>query len=427
MKFFKIPFTITLVISVIILTSCEKDDANPDIPIEDSVYWYLDGLMNYWYFWNEEITEVDYTTYSDPALLMEDLTVEQDKWSFIGKAETITSLFKEGEEYGFGFNLGWDNLNNLRVIICYNNSTAYDQGIRRGWTLQEIDDVHVLNITSFEAFFDSEPRTMKFDFTDDNNIAHTITLSKELFNLNAVFTTNTFDVDGKNTGYLSYQSFLEYSEDELIDALTILKSKNIDELIVDLRYNSGGLISNAQNLSNIIVPPSELGNIFYSLRHNDINSNYDSDSVFSQNDLNLGLNRVFFITNEYSASASELVINGLEPHMEVLHIGDSTSGKPYAMYGFSFQDWLIFPVTAKILNANGYGDYEDGIIPDQLVTDNHRYDWGDERDPAIKQAIHYIQYGTFDMITASVKSTIHKPGVLNADIVFDRRSLLLIE
>ena len=409
-----ITYKLAIAISLILaLSACEKhENTDNTIKSEDSVYLFVNDLMHYWYFWNDDIPELDYMSYNDPEKLLEDFKVPQDKWSFIDKAQTITTYFESGENFGFGFYLGWDSQYNLRVIFSYNYTAAYEAGIYRGTIIYEIDDVPVKDINSFDSFFSSDAGSMKFKFLNSSHQVQTVTLSKELYNQNAVFESKVFDVSGTRTGYISYQSFLEYSEFELLDAFSFLKSENIKELIVDLRYNGGGLISLAQEMADMLVPSGSENEIFFSIMHNNIvKEEYDESINFNSNALNLDLSRVFFITNEHSASASELVINGLEPHMDVLHIGTATAGKPYGMYGFEFQDWLAFPVTAKSVNANGYGDYENGIVPDKIVVDDHRYDWGDLNDPAIVQAINYIQYGNFDVIAMALKGT-NQPSVI---------------
>lgn len=171
-------------------------------------------------------------------------------------------------------------------------------------------------------------------------------------------------------------------------------------------------------MAEIIVPANSTGQEFISIKHNNLIRAYEDTTLFLRNhSTNLDLDRVFFITNRYSASASELVINGLEPHMDVIQIGETTTGKPYAMYGFIFQDWLAYPVTAKSVNALGYGDYENGILPDLNLTDNHAYDWGDINDPAVVQALNYIQYGSFGNIYAL------KQGTGKSDILGTGKSL----
>lgn len=406
-------------------SSCEKENLdNHVLTSEDSIYWFVDNVMNTWYYWNEDVVDLDYLAFQTPQNLMTAMMVPQDHWSFIDKMETVQSFFIEGEEFGYGFYLGRNIFNDLQVIISYNNSTAYEEGIRRGWKLLEMDDISIQEIKNFDSFFSTEPGTMKFKFLDENNLERTITLNKEQFALNAVFNEKTMDISGVKTGYFAFQSFLGYAQEELIDALSYFNAEAVEELIIDLRFNGGGYVSIAEEMANILVPSDKVGEVYYSIKHNNSKKILNYKYPFETHSLNLGLKRIFFITNEYSASASELVINGLEPHMNVIQIGGTTTGKPYSMYPFVFQDWLAYPVAAKSVNADGFGDYEDGLVPDKAVSDNFDYNWGDENDPAIAQAINYIRYGNFDNVAIRLKGTA-KPSLPQAGNSFKRNLLIL--
>lgn len=388
------------------LQSCEKDDIEPGtIATEDSIYFFINGLMEYWYLWNDSLPEVEYLSYDDPQALIDDLKIDMDKWSFVDKTVTVSSRFKEGEEYGFGFYLGWDNLLNLRVLFAYENTSAFDAGIRRGCIIKKIDGVDVKKIESFDYFFSETPGSKSFEFVDNSGTTHTKTLSKETYFMNAVLYSNTYNVSNKTVGYIVLQSFLGYAKDEIQEAFSFFSATGIDELVVDLRYNGGGYINLAEGLAERICPSSAIGKINYTMQHNkERRREYDTIVYFKEHEQNQDLERVFFLTNEYSASASELVINGLEPHMDVEIVGDITYGKPVAMYGFEFQDWTIYPVTAKSINANGYGEYFDGLAPDNYVSDQSQYDWGDENEPLLSSVFNYISTGSFGQTASQLKS-----------------------
>ncbi|MBA7518796.1 hypothetical protein ES705_10869 [subsurface metagenome] len=205
-----------------------------------------------------------------------------------------------------------------------------------------------------------------------------------------------------------------------------MKANNITQLIVDLRYNGGGYISLAQELAEIIIPAEKTGEEFFTAIHNDnVSSNYDTTFYFSENELNLDLDRVFFITTSRSASASELVINSLEPYMEVITIGSSTHGKPVGMYSFYFQDWLFAPVTIQLINSDGYGDYFNGLPPDCIAEDGLDKSWGDETESSLSQAFHYISFGIFDnTLIATTKSS---EKVLRRTNDWNKQELLLLD
>ncbi len=178
-----------------------------------------------------------------------------------------------------------------------------------------------------------------------------------------------------------------------------------------MRYNPGGRVSAAKNLANSIAPQSVVDNeeVFVSYEYNETLESYyienegmDSPNLvsrFSSDPVNLNLNRVYFLTTSSSASASELLINGLTPHMEVISIGTPTYGKFYGSYvltGLNLKvnphNYAIVPVTLKYANADGFSDFRNGLTPEYEVEEDFRnpYPIGDENDPLLAQALSLI-------------------------------------
>ncbi len=422
-------FLLLILVIVTFLFGCtdKKEDNGPADNNEDSVYIFVDEVMKYWYLWNDKVPDLDIFQYSTPQDLLDDLMYKPlDHWSFIDKLDAIQSLFEEGEYFGFGFLLKFDADGNLRVPLVYENSEAYDLGIRRGNIVSTINGIPAISFDDYESFFDYDPATFTFEIYDNTGTLKTITLDKSTITQNAVLFSNIYTISGHKTGYIVYDSFLGYSKEELEEVITYFQANNITELILDIRYNGGGYVSLAQELCEIIMPAETAGEIFYTSIHNEIvGPELDTTLYFSENELNLDLNRVFFITTSASASASELVINSLEPYMEVFIIGSPTHGKPVGMYGFVFQDWALFPITTQLLNAEGYGDYFGGLMPDCYAEDGLTSDWGDETEQSLSQAFHYIAYGGFDnTLTVNVKSIRSEPSLKQ---YLNNRSLLILE
>jgi hypothetical protein len=106
---------------------------------------------------------------------------------------------------------------------------------------------------------------------------------------------------------------------------------------------------------------------------------------------NLGIKRVFFITSPETASASEALINSLEAIMEVKLIGSKTHGKPFGFFAIPIGDNYIFPIAFKNVNADGYGDYYDGLPVDIKVEDDLTHDFGDAEESCLKTVLHFIK------------------------------------
>jgi len=216
-----------------------------------------------------------------------------------------------------------------------------------------------------------------------------------------------------NTGYIAYESFTELSSDSVVDVMKYFKSSDVTDLIIDLRYNGGGDIEVLTNWANYLLPQSANNQALLKFSHNKyIATNFDSTVYAHPSAMSLGLNRVFVIVTENTASASESLINILEPYMDVQVIGTTTHGKPVGMYVFEYQDWYLLPISFLTVNKNGKGGYFDGISPDLTMIDQPSFEWGNPDDPSVAQALHFIENGNYKqsaLAMAPLKSIVQQP------------------
>ena len=177
------------------------------------------------------------------------------------------------------------------------------------------------------------------------------------------------------------------------EAFTFFQSEGIDELVVDLRYNGGGSLGIAFLLEELVggsdIEEKLLGRIIYNENHTDDNVDFGTEG----NDLSVDVERLFFITTGASASASEMVINGMFPYKEVVTIGTTTAGKPVGMSVFQSEEYdiALAPVTFKLLNASDQGDYFNGIPADYEVVDDIYHGWGNPEEACLKAALDIIR------------------------------------
>lgn len=206
--------------------------------------------------------------------------------------------------------------------------------------------------------------------------------------------------DGKKVGYLMYMGFHTDFDEDLIAVFDKFKADGIDDLVLDLRYNNGGEIISSTVMATMIAGPQYKDQVLAKLIFNASRTaagmkgeykigvpqtmEYPDGYPLIQEALqhSLDLKRVFVIATNYTASASEIIINGLRGlDVEVNLIGTRTSGKNVGMEGFTTSyrnyDFLLYPVSFYIENAKGFSDYPDGFEPDILLDDSSYYPGGD--------------------------------------------------
>jgi carboxyl-terminal processing protease len=175
----------------------------------------------------------------------------------------------------------------------------------------------------------------------------------------------------------------------------------VDELVLDMRYNGGGLLSVAQHLGGLIGGAGTSGQPFVRFVHNDKQSARNSTLTFPQPANALGVSRLVVIATRSSASASELVINALRPFMEVVVVGERTYGKPVGQYGFDFCDKTLFPVAFSTKNARDEGDYFGGIPADCAAPDDYAHAFGDPSEGSLSAALGFIATGRCDGVASA--------------------------
>lgn len=223
--------------------------------------------------------------------------------------------------------------------------------------------------------------------------------------------------DGTKVGYLCYDAFNYYYDDELIAAFAYFKSQGVRELVVDLRYNGGGHVVSSAVLATLVAGASREGEVFAHTSYNarrtaageraDLyafgTSDYGNGSyapIASALTAALGLERVYVLCTGSTASASELFINGLRGvGIDVRLIGATTNGKNVGMEPrtrtFGDYEYDFSPITFYSANARGFRDYGDGF-PAQVEVNEARvgvYGWGDERDAFLAAALAWIGQG----------------------------------
>ena len=396
-----------------LFTSCFEDNDDNGASASEINDFVWNG-MNAAYLYKQEISDLDndrfndsdeyasyLNNYNSPEDLFESLIYERDN---IDKFSLIIDNYIELEQYLSGVSLSnglnyglvyLPNSNNeiFGFVRYVNNGSAADlANINRGDIFRSVDGVP-LSVDNYSDLLSQEIYTINFAnyFNNDTDNINDDTIELNGINIelqkvplvkNPVHHYSTLDYSSGKIGYLMYNQFVSNYDDYLKTIFSEFKSNSIDELILDLRYNPGGSINSAIVLASLITGQFE-NEVFNTEQwNNDIQNYWINNNPeylinrFTTFQSSLNLSRVYILTTRSSASASELIINCLEPYINVVQIGTTTYGKYqasitlYDSENFSNQNvnrshsYALQPLVLKTLNVNGVTDYYNGIDPD---------------------------------------------------------------
>ncbi len=396
-----------------VLFGCKKDPVPEDNTptIEERARDGLYDLMKYVYLWYNTMPTVKVSDYDGPEDILEALRYKsKDRWSFVTDYESFMASM-QGSFVGHGIRLSLDNANNVRVVSLYEGSDLWPKGVRRGWIVKEINGTLIApifisgNNTAYNNLMGPATAgiTNTFKFINPAGQELTYTSTKASFTINSVTASKILDLPSGKTGYLCFETFIEPSEQELNEAFANFKANNVTDLIIDLRYNTGGYMDIAQQLSSLVLTLNDTTKVCYKLTYNSlVGPEWNESYRFVRTASPLGLDRVVFITTRSSASASEVVINSLKPYVDVKIVGDTTHGKPAGMnlWGFPFPSdsdpnpdyvYVFAPITFEYLNSLDQGRFYDGMLPDVKAADDITRDFGDPEEASLKAAIGVLQ------------------------------------
>jgi len=433
--------SLLLLIAIALLASCGGSDNQSQQPIEtgfpscsvpDQNEVFFEFLQNTYLWYDQLPGAINPQAYSSVDAMLDDVRFEQDRFSGFQDRQDYDDFFENATFTGYGFSSDQStDLNAYIVRYVFDNSAAAQAGLSRGDRLTNINGFSVTQINrellSNETVFGPDQVGFTIDITFEKPSGEIINtqMSKIAVSTNTVFATQVFSSNVGEVAYLSFQNgFIEASDAELEASFAQLGNAGIDELILDLRYNSGGRLSVAANLASFIVGRSAVNDIFTTLAYNDKNSNRNSSFRFTSKLNALNLSRVVVLTTPNTCSASELIINGLAPHMEVVTIGTATCGKPVGQNPDFYCDKVLSAINFRTVNSLDQGDYFDGLPPTCLVQDQIVADWGSLDDPVYAEAVNYVNTGSCSAPTASKSRSSQSIGLTTSPSRLDYQALL---
>ena len=413
----------------ILLPSCEKDSNGSDLPKDILILnnWIWDG-MNEVYLWEAFIPDLNWREEPDPEAFFYKLLYEEDKNSWIvDDYEELAAMF-DGVETTTGMSARPYIYSGSQLIgfveYVSPGSPAADSGIARGDIIYTIDG-NTLSQANYHSLYYQTRATFGFADWDGSQMVPNgrfVDLTAIEFNQNPVVYDEIIDYQGYKIGYLVYTQFTTGQQNEwmgeLNRVLTDFKTAGVSDVVLDLRYNPGGNLDLSAYIAASLAPVAAMqeNEVFVDLVWNDLYNNYwqgadlDNDGNpdgmesyqlrvrMPQSNYNLDLSTVYFLTTDATASASESLMSGLYPYMNVVQIGETTYGKCYASVTVDDWEepkrhtWAMQPIVIKYSNAEGFTDFQDGIPPNHEVIEYPVYarPFGDPEVPFLAKALEVI-------------------------------------
>ena len=416
-----------LFILFLFVLGCKEDaddtvfvTSEENLEVEDFVY----KVMNLGYYWQKDVPELaddkfsndkEYTdflqSFSGPEVLFAKLLFSEDRFSvisddYISFEKQLNSVIKtNGMKYGLVRYSNSDNgvFGYVRYVLP--DTDAAQKGIERGDLFTHVDGV-ALTIDNYSNLLATDKATYSIELaTISGNQLQPSGTTIDLVNTEQtekeLYLSSVISHDGKKVGYLMYNGFNADQEGDLTAAFDDFATQQIDELVVDLRYNSGGRVSTSQKLAGLIAGEHS-GKVYGTLEYNDKLSE-NNVTLNIESNFTLGLSRVLFLTTRSSASASEMLINGLAPHITTVQIGSNTYGKNVGsipIYDYIDDNktknpnhtYMLLPIVFKYFNSLGLSDYANGLTPDVSIGEDiaNLGVLGDVTEPLFKRALDYI-------------------------------------
>jgi C-terminal processing protease CtpA/Prc len=424
-------------------TGTNPDTGQPYLDVQGTVLAqnnWLRSWSNDIYLWYADVADRDPGLYSDSAgyfdLLKTTATTasgrSKDHFHFTYDTDQWRALSQSGVSAGYGAE--WAVVANLpprQVVVAYVEADpAVTANLQRGEVVLTVDGVDVVNSnTQGEAnvfvaglYPDQPGETHTFTLRNPlTSVVRTVTMQSQNVTSLPVQNVKTIVTTSGRVGYMQFNDHLASAEGALFSAIDTLRQSPIDDLVLDIRYNGGGLLAIASELAYMIAGQAQTaGQTFELLQFNDKHMSIDpvtgaplTPVPFASTTLGfssppglplptLNLSRVFVLTGPTTCSASESIINSLRGvNVQVIQIGAATCGKPYGFYPFDNCGTTYFTIQFKGVNALGFGDYTDGFAPSNAlgaggtrvpgcsVADDFTHALGDPAEARLAAALAY--------------------------------------
>lgn len=467
-----------------------KDDPENEVVAYQSEHPYANffayNVLNDVYLWKQDITSAlkMWSMTADPeenvlkARYKDNAGEDIDKWTMMTQSYDSMVGGTDGVAvgtYGCNYKLYLKAQNSEEVVAfvtyTYPDSPGAKAGIQRGDVVLQIDG-KPLTLSNYMGLYNNSQLTLGIGRYYGNNkyssVEKTVSMQAVSMYEDPVVLTKVFDCGGKKVGYLVYTSFTFESSLTLYDVCKEFKQQGISELILDLRYNGGGYVFTEEALASMLAPEAEVKNksifqteiwnddymAYYKEKGTDLNTYFRTEYKqehsnkmynFNTSDANIGLDKIYALVGEGSASASEAIIVGLLPYMDIEIIGQNTHGKycsgimwdgkewyedvvanykdnnldfavkhpQFADWSKYIKNWGIYVMIATYGDKNGNNPcMPNGLVPDTEAFDlfEETYQLGDERESMLHVALQKAGKTDLEARPSVSRSFVERPS-----------------
>jgi hypothetical protein len=348
----------------------------------------------------------------------------RDQFHFTYDTPTWNALSRSGQSYGYGFEVALRSTTPPRqAVVAFTDpgTPAASANISRGAQILTVDGVDLVNdgtqagVDKLNAgLFPDAAGSHTFTIRDlGASSTRTVTLAADTQTSTPVQNAKALPAPNNQVGYMLFNDHIATSEVQLINAINLLKTAGVTDLVIDIRYNGGGYLDIASELAYMVAGPARTsGKIFEQLNFNDQNpfgltdaqrttpfltvgQDFVKGTTANQPLPTLGLSRVYVLTGSGTCSASEAIINGLRgAGVTVNQIGTTTCGKPYGFFPQDNCGTTYFAIQFQGVNQLGFGDYADGFVPTCTVADDFNHALGDPAEARLAMALGHRTSGS---------------------------------
>jgi C-terminal processing protease CtpA/Prc len=382
--------------------------------------WLL-AKMNEWYLFPETLpTNLDPGAYTTADAYLDALTAtaraqRKDRFfTYLTSVAQENAYYDSGATAGIGVRLAFDSSNRLFVTEAFENAPALNAGIDRGAqivgigstaaTIRTVSDILAGGgDTALDAALDTSTRgTVRVLRIADAAGTRDVTVTSADYAVSPLSTRyggKVIDDGGRKVGYINLRTFIGTADDQLRSAFATFRTQGITQVIVDLRYNGGGLLDTAETFTDLLGANRSTGDVQAYTTYRPSKSSQNSTRLFRREAQAIAPTRIAFIGTQQTASASEYVINALIPYLraDLALVGGNTYGKPVGQIALdnpSCSDDRLRVIAFALQNSARQGDYYDGLATKVdsscQATDDYTRPLGDAQESSVRTALDWL-------------------------------------